>query len=119
MIGKLKSPTFLFDLDVASTHPQYGNLFMRMDNVILTDDDSIVSQGDVRYPLTSLLVFAEEGADLTALKRKLADYGVPFDFQEPTAVQCEGNDFETTAPAPTMAYSPISSWLIILAPVPT
>jgi hypothetical protein len=37
----------------------------------------------------------------------------------PTAVQFLGNDFETTAPAPTTVFSPIDIWLIIFAPVPT
>ena len=82
VIGKMRAPSFAITLDFASTQPEYVNMFEPYPSLILTDDQSLVCQDDIRFPTLSLLVFAEQDADVEAVKEELANYGQPFDFNE-------------------------------------
>lgn len=82
VIGKMRAPTFALSLNYASTQPEYTNMFEPYPSLILTNDLSLVCSDDVRFPLLSLLVFAEQDADMRAVKEELRRYGQPFDFNE-------------------------------------
>ena len=82
VIGKMRAPGFALSLNYASTQPEYTNMFEPYPSLILTDDLSLVSREDVRFPLMSLLVFAGQYADVQAVKEELRRYGQPFDFHE-------------------------------------
>ena len=78
----MRAPGFALSLNYASTQPEYTNMFEPYPSLILTDDLSLVSREDVRFPLMSLLVFAGQDADVQAVKEELRRYGQPFDFHE-------------------------------------
>lgn len=82
VIGKLQEPAFAVNLHYASNQPEYINLFEPYQNIILSNDQSLISDDNVRYPLMSLFVFADRDADLQMLKEKLTDFGQPVDFHE-------------------------------------
>lgn len=82
VIGKMRAPSFALSLNFASTQPEYTNMFEPYPNLILTNDLSLICPDDIRFPLMSLLVFAEQDADVQAVKEKLRRYGQPFDFHE-------------------------------------
>lgn len=82
VIGKMRAPAFAITLNYASTQPDYINMFEPYSSLILTDDPSLISQGNVRYPFLSLLVFADQDADMQTVKEELRYYGQPFDFHE-------------------------------------
>lgn len=82
VIGKMRAPSFALSLNFASTQPEYTNMFEPYPNLILTNDLSLICQDDIRFPLMSLLVFAEQDADVQAVKEELRRYGQPFDFHE-------------------------------------
>ncbi len=82
VIGKMRTPGFALSLNYASTQPEYTNMFEPYPSLILTDDLSLVSREDIRFPLMSLLVFAGQDADVQAVKEELRRYGQPFDFHE-------------------------------------
>lgn len=82
VIGKMRVPAFALTLNYASTQPEYINMFEPYSNLILTDDQSLLYLDDVRYPLLSLLIFADQDADMQAVKEELEYYGQPFDFNE-------------------------------------
>lgn len=82
LIGKLREPAFAVDLNFSSSRPDYVNMFKPCENIVLTDDQTLISRNDIRYPAMSLLVFAEPGADLEQVRRELAAFGQPFDFRE-------------------------------------
>ena len=82
VMGKMRAPAFALSLNYASTQPEYTNMFEPYPNLILTDDWSLVCPNDIRFPLMSLLVFVDQGADVQAVKEELRHYGQPFDFNE-------------------------------------
>lgn len=82
VIGKMRAPSFALSLNFASTQPEYTNMFEPYPNLILTNDLSLICPDDIRFPLMSLLVFAEQDADVQAVKEELRRYGQPFDFHE-------------------------------------
>lgn len=82
VIGKMRAPSFALSLNFASTQPEYVNMFVPYPSLILTDNQSLVCADDVRFPMLSLLVFAEQDADVQAVKEELRRYGQPFDFNE-------------------------------------
>ena len=82
VIGKMRAPSFALDLNFASNQPEYVNMFVPYSSLILTDDQSLVCPDAPRFPLLSLLVFAEQDADVQAVKEELRRYGQPFDFNE-------------------------------------
>lgn len=81
-IGKMKDPPFAVNLHFASNRPEYVNMFEPYENIIITNDQSLISADDIRYPLMSLLVFTDEAADKQAVKNELCRYGQPFDYTE-------------------------------------
>lgn len=82
VIGKMRAPCFALDLNFASNQPEYVNMFVPYSSLILTDNQSLVCPDDIRFPTMSLLVFAEQDADVQAVKEELRRYGQPFDFHE-------------------------------------
>ncbi len=82
VIGKMRAPAFALSLNYASTQPTYTDMFEPYHSLILTDDLSLICTDDVRFPMLSLLVFAERRADLQAVREELRRYGQPFDFNE-------------------------------------
>jgi len=82
VIGKMRAPSFALSLNFASNQPDYVNLFAPYPSLILTDSQSLVCPDDIRFPMLSLLVFAEQDADVRAVKEELRRYGQPFDFNE-------------------------------------
>lgn len=82
VIGKMRAPSFALDLNFASTQPEYVNMFVPYSSLVLTDDQSLISPDDVRFPMLSLLVFIRQDADVQAVKEELRRYGQPFDFHE-------------------------------------
>lgn len=90
VIGKMREPAFMVNLNFSSNRPDYINLFEPYQNIILTDDLALVSAEDVRYPAMSLLVFAAPDADLSNIRQELAAFGQPFDFVEVDGFYQEG-----------------------------
>lgn len=82
VVGKMRAPAFALTLCYASTQPDYINMFEPYASLILTNDQSLISPGNFRYPSLSLLVFAGQDADMQAVKEELSYYGRPFDFHE-------------------------------------
>ncbi len=82
VIGKMRTPCFALCLNFASNQPEYVNMFRPYPSLILTDNQSLICPDDIRFPMLSLLVFAEQDADVQAVKDQLRRYGQPFDFHE-------------------------------------
>lgn len=82
VIGKMRAPAFALTLNYASTQPEYTNMFEPYSSLILTNDQSLICPDEVRYPLLSLLIFADQNADMQVLKEELGYFGQPFDFNE-------------------------------------
>lgn len=101
VIGKMRAPIFALSLNFASTQPEYTNLFEPYQNLILTDDVSLICPDDIRFPLMSLLVFAEPDADVQAVKQELRSYGQPFDFHEIDGFYSAGVAFRLANQLPT------------------
>lgn len=101
VIGKLQEPAFAVSLNFASNYPEYTNLFDPYENIILSNDQSLIDIDDVRPPVASLFVFADQDADLQALKEKLTDYGQPVDFHEMDQNYRESMAFELANKLPT------------------
>lgn len=56
IIGKLKNPAFVMNLNYSSTRPVLQNLFESEQNIILTNDYRIVDESNLYFPLGSLLL---------------------------------------------------------------
>lgn len=101
VIGKMRAPSFALSLNFASTQPEYTNMFEPYSSLILTDDQSLICPDDVRYPLLSLLIFADREADMQAVKERLGYYGQPFDFNEVDKFYSDAISFRLANQLPT------------------
>ncbi len=101
VIGKLQEPAFAVSLNFASNYPEYTNLFDPYENIILSNDQSLIDVDDVRPPVASLFVFADQDVDLQALKEKLTDFGQPFDIHQMDKNYRESMAFELANKLPT------------------
>ena len=82
VIGKMHDPAFVVNLNFSSNRPDYINMFESYQNIILTNDPALIAKEDIRYPVMSLLVFADPDADLSHVRQELSAFGQPFDFFE-------------------------------------
>ena len=102
VIGIMRDPVFVVNLNFSSNRPGYINMFEPYQNIVLTNDLALVSKDDIRYPLMSLLVFAGSDADLSQVRQKLAAFGQPFDFHEVEGFYREGIALRLARQLPTV-----------------
>lgn len=74
IVGKLKNPALVMDLNYSSNRPILQNLFESEPNIILTNNDCIIDQSNLYFPLGSLILETEK--DITAASiKELEQYG--------------------------------------------
>lgn len=101
VIGKMREPAFAVNLHFSSSQPEYINLFEPYQNLILTNDQTLISSGDIRYPLMSLLVFTDGNTDIAKVKGGLREFGQPFDFNEVDKIYRDGISHKLANKLPT------------------
>ena len=101
VIGKMREPAFAVNLHFSSNQPEYINLFEPYQNLILTNDQTLISSEDIRYPLMSLLVFTDGNTDIDKVKEGLMEFGQPFDFNEVDKFYREGIAYKLANKLPT------------------
>lgn len=74
IIGKLKNPAFVMDLNYNSNRPVLQNLFESEQNIILTNDYRIVDESNLYFPLGSLLLDIDESISDETIK-SIEQYG--------------------------------------------
>ncbi len=102
VIGKMYDPAFAINLNFSSNRPDYINMFEPYQNIILTNDPALISKEDIRYPVMSLLVFADPDADLFHVRQELSAFGQPFDFVEVDEFYREGISSRLARQLPTV-----------------
>lgn len=102
VIGKMHDPAFAVNLNFSSNRPDYINMFEPYQNIILTNDLALISKEDIRYPVMSLLVFADPDADLFHVRQELSAFGQPFDFVEVDEFYQEGISLRLARQLPTV-----------------
>lgn len=74
IIGKLKNPAFVMNLNYSSNRPILQNLFESEPNIILTDNDGIIDQSNLYFPLGSLVLDTEKNISSDSIQ-ELEQYG--------------------------------------------
>lgn len=99
VIGILCNPPYIANLHYGSNKPTFGNLFDSYRDVIITNNESIVSKDDVRFPLESLIVFIDEN-NKTVING-LKNFGQPILFKDIIKNSQEASMFSMKNKIPT------------------
>lgn len=86
VVGKLRNPALIINLNFSSNKPTFTNLFDPYDNVVITNDTKILDPHTTYYPLQSVIVQID---NTNETKDTLSQYGQVFSFQDIEKISVE------------------------------
>ena len=89
VIGKLRNPALIINLNFSSNKPTFTNLFDPYDNVVITNNTKILDPHTTYYPLQSVIVQMDNTNKTKDTKDTLSQYGQVFSFQDIEKISVE------------------------------
>ena len=81
IVGKLRNPALIINLNFSSNKPTFTNLFDPYDNVVLSNNTKILDPHTTYYPLQSVIIQTDNDSK-SETKDALSQYGQVFSFQD-------------------------------------